>query len=105
MGYREWEDEPYQRTVLDIASDTVTDIAPDELNKVPALGRQEGGSHYRDFVIQPVEFCHVNNIPYIEATAIKYLCRWRKKNGLEDLKKAKHFIEILIELESKDVNH
>lgn len=97
MGYREWDDEPYQRTI--------NDIAPEEWDKVSALARQEGGSHYKDFVIQPVEFCHVNNIPYIEATAIKYLCRWRKKNGIEDLKKAKHFIEMLIELETKDVNH
>lgn len=97
MGYREWEDEPYQRTI--------NDIAPEEWDKVRALTRQVGGSHYQDFVIQPVEFCHVNNIPYIEATAIKYLCRWRKKNGIEDLKKAKHFIEMLIEMETKDVNH
>ena len=97
MGYREWEDEPYQRTI--------NDATPEEWDKVSALARQEGGRHYKDFVIQPVEFCHVNNIPYIEATAIKYLCRWRKKNGLEDLKKAKHFIEMLIELETKDVNH
>ena len=97
MGYREWEDEPYQRSI--------NDATPEDWDKVRALARQEGGSHYKDFVIQPVEFCHVNNIPYIEATAIKYLCRWRKKNGLEDLKKAKHFIEMLIELETKDVNH
>jgi hypothetical protein len=64
-----------------------------------SLSDQVGGSHYKEFVIQPVEFCFVNKIPYLEATAIKYLCRWRKKNGLEDLLKAKHFIDLLIELE------
>ena len=96
MGYRDWDDEPYQRTI--------NDIAQEEWDKVRALSRQEGGSHYKDFVIQPVEFCYVNNIPYIEATAIKYLCRWRNKNGIEDLRKAKHFIEMLIELEMKDAN-
>ena len=68
-----------------------------------ALEKQIGGGHYKEFAIQPVEFCHVNNIPYIEATAIKYLCRWRDKGGFEDLDKAIHFIELLKHLEgSKD---
>jgi hypothetical protein len=51
--------------------------------------------------IQWVEFVHANNIPVIEAMAMKYLCRWREKNGIEDLEKAKHYIELLIELETK----
>lgn len=66
-----------------------------------ALEKQVGGGHYKDFVIQPVEFCHINKIPYIEATAIKYLCRWRDKGGFEDLDKAIHFIELLKQLEEK----
>jgi hypothetical protein len=64
-----------------------------------SLYTQIGGSHYKDFKIQPVEFCFINNIPYLEATAIKYLCRWRNKGGLQDLEKAKHFIDLLIDLE------
>lgn len=72
----------------------MTEMARDE-----ALTKQVGGSHYKDMKIQPVEFCHVNSIPYLEATAIKYLCRWRKKNGIQDLDKAIHFIELLKELE------
>jgi hypothetical protein len=63
------------------------------------LDKQHGGSHYKGFAIQPAEFCYRNNIPYLEATAIKYLCRHRSKNKLEDLKKAMHFIEMLIEFE------
>ena len=70
-----------------------------------SLSDQIGGSHYKEFVIQPVEFCFINKIPYLEATAIKYLCRWRKKNGLEDLQKAKHFIDLLIELEENYGEH
>ena len=65
-----------------------------------SLTTQVGGTHYKEFVIQPVEFCFVNNIPYLEATAIKYLCRWRNKGGIQDLEKAKHFIDLLIELEN-----
>lgn len=69
-----------------------------------ALETQVGGGHYKGFTIQPVEFCHRNGIPYIEATAIKYLCRWRDKGGLQDLEKAKHFIDLLIELEGLNEN-
>ena len=66
-----------------------------------ALEEQVGGGHYKDMAIQPVEFIHANGIGYMEGCAIKYLCRWRKKNGIEDLKKAKHFIELLIDLEQR----
>ena len=63
------------------------------------LHRQEGGGHYKWFAIQPIEFIHVNNIPYIEANVIKYVCRHKHKNGVEDLKKAIHYLEMLIEME------
>lgn len=64
-----------------------------------ALDKQHGGNHYKQFKIQPAEFCHKNAIPYLEATAIKYLCRWRLKGGIQDLDKAIHFIEMLKEFE------
>jgi len=70
---------------------------------VEAIERQIGGTHYKKYAIQPAEFCHYNNIPYLEATAIKYLCRWRDKNGIEDLDKAIHFIELLKEFEHVDI--
>lgn len=69
---------------------------------VSALDRQEGGSHYKGLPIQPIEFIHANGIPFCEANAIKYLCRWRDKGGLADLAKAKHYIDLLIELESRE---
>lgn len=64
---------------------------------------QVGGTHYADYAIQPLEFCVLNNIPFLEGNVIKYICRWRKKNGVEDLQKAKHYIEMLIELEENNV--
>ena len=70
--------------------------------KAKALDMQVGGSHYKKFKIQPAEFCYKNDIPYLEATAIKYLCRWRDKGGIQDLEKAKHFIDLLIEFEKKE---
>ena len=66
------------------------------------LAKQVGGQHYKLLKIQPVEYIHANQIGYFEGTAIKYLSRWRNKGGLEDLQKAKHFIDLLIELETKE---
>lgn len=64
-----------------------------------AMEQQIGGDHYKNMAIQPIEFCHRNNLGCIEHSVIKYLCRYKFKNGLQDLKKARHFIDILIELE------
>lgn len=64
-----------------------------------ALKRQEGGAHYLDFEIPPSEFVHRNKIPYLEGSVIYYVLRWRKKNGLADLRKAIHTLELIIELE------
>lgn len=61
------------------------------------IEKQEGGDHYVNMVIQPIEFILANNIPHCEACIIKYVTRWRKKNGIEDLRKARHYIDILIE--------
>lgn len=65
------------------------------------LAVQEGGSHYKDMPIQPVQYIHANGIGYFEGNVIKYVSRWRQKGGIEDLKKAKHYIELLLELEGK----
>lgn len=60
---------------------------------------QIGGDHYKKMKIQPIDFILANEIPFCEANAIKYLCRYKSKNGLEDLKKARHYIDMLIERE------
>jgi hypothetical protein len=72
-----------------------------EVQTDSSLSKQVAGAHYKNFTIQPVQFIHANNIPFMEGNAIKYLCRWREKGGVQDLEKAKHYIEMLIELESK----
>lgn len=64
-----------------------------------ALTTQVGGNHYKDMPIQPVEYIHKNGVGYFEGCVIKYVSRWRKKNGVEDLKKARHFLDLLIEFE------
>ena len=67
-----------------------------------ALDKQVSGSHYKQFKIQPAEFIHANTIGYLEGCAIKYLCRHRDKGGLEDLRKAQHYIDLLIDLEYRN---
>lgn len=66
-----------------------------------ALNTQVSGDHYKSLKIQPIEFIHANGIPFAEGSVIKYVTRWRDKGGLADLEKAKHFLELLIELETK----
>lgn len=67
--------------------------------KIAALTRQEGGNHYSKYRIQPVEYAMANNLNYCQANAIKYTTRYKDKGGREDLLKAIHNLEILIELE------
>lgn len=64
-----------------------------------ALDHQEGGSHYKDKPIQPVKYCMANGIGFMEGSVIKYVTRWRDKGGVQDLKKARHFLDLLIEYE------
>jgi len=66
-----------------------------------ALDTQVGGLHYKNNAIQPVEYIHGNNLGYCEGNIVKYVSRWKQKNGISDLEKAKHYLEILIELETK----
>lgn len=60
---------------------------------------QVGGAHYKGKPIEHWDFVLMHNIPYLEAQVIKYMMRWRKKNGVEDLRKARHFVDKLIETE------
>ena len=71
-----------------------------ELNKTkPALDIQFVGQHYKGMKIQTIEFITKNGLGFCEGNVIKYLCRHKIRNGKQDLEKAKHYIELLIELE------
>jgi len=64
-----------------------------------AKENQVGGGHYKDMAIQPVEFIQKNGIPYLEGNVIKYIVRHKKKNGAEDIKKAIHYCQLLLQME------
>ena len=62
-----------------------------------AYDKQIGGSHYKDMTIQPSEFINKNNLPFAEGNAIKYICRHKHKGERQDLEKAKHYIDMILE--------
>ena len=64
-----------------------------------ALDVQVDGDHYKNMKIQPIEYIFANNLSYLEGNVIKYVSRWRNKHGVADLYKARHYIDLLIELE------
>lgn len=64
-----------------------------------ALDTQQGGSHYRDMKIQPIEFISANGLDFFQGNMLKYLCRHKAKNGVEDLQKVIHYAQLAIELQ------
>jgi hypothetical protein len=62
---------------------------------------QVGGAHYKDMPIQPVQYILANGLSFVEGAVVKYVIRWRAKGGVEDLRKARHFLDMLIEHEEK----
>jgi hypothetical protein len=69
---------------------------------VKASEGQVGGQHYKDMAIQPAEFIQRNGISWCAGNAIKYVCRHKSKNGKQDLLKAIHYLQLLIEWEYPD---
>ena len=63
------------------------------------LATQTGGSHYKDLAIQPIEYNTKNNLSFSQGNVIKYVTRYKNKNGAEDLKKAIHMLEMMLDLE------
>ena len=64
-----------------------------------AFETQIGGDHYKDFEIQPTEFIHRNGLGFLQGCIVKRACRYKQKDGLKDLRKIKHEVDMLIELE------
>lgn len=67
--------------------------------EVDPMDVQEGGDHYKKYPIQPIEFMHRNNIPSVPSQIMKYVIRYKDKNGLEDLRKAQHLLTMLMQMD------
>ena len=77
-------------------SDGMTEMYMEEAT---ALQKQVGGSHYADMTIQPIKFITANGLDFLQGNIIKYVCRHKKKNGADDIKKAIHYCELLLQME------
>tara|TARA_B100000963_G_scaffold293119_1_gene263456 strand:- start:713 stop:955 length:243 start_codon:yes stop_codon:yes gene_type:complete len=62
-----------------------------------SLEKQVGGKHYKNFRIQPAEFINENKLLFAEGNAIKYICRHSVKGKEEDIRKAIHYLEMILE--------
>jgi hypothetical protein len=68
-----------------------------------ALKNQEGGSHYRGYAIQPVEYIVANGVGFLAGNVIKYVTRYKDKGGAEDIRKAIHYLNLILEFEYPNV--
>ena len=92
---------------LDVIVHKKFDLLPkpteQEANIEPATATKVGGSHYKDMAIQPIEFILKNGLGFCEGNVIKYVCRYKAKNGRQDLEKAIHYLKLLIEKEYETI--
>jgi hypothetical protein len=63
---------------------------------------QVAGTHYASLPIQPSEFIHRNKLDWCSGNVVKYVCRHKSKNGRQDLEKAIHYLQLLLEWEYPD---
>ena len=86
-------DEAIKKTVEE------TDFIKTDLKKeaMKATLKQVGGSHYKDCVIQPVDYIVKNNLDFLEGNVVKYITRHKTKNGIEDIRKVIHYAELILE--------
>lgn len=62
-----------------------------------AKDKQVGGNHYKDMAIQPIEYIIENGLGFCEGNVVKYITRYNSKGGIEDIEKALHYCELLLE--------
>ena len=63
----------------------------------------ESPRHYASFAIEPIDYILANKLTFPEGCVVKYVTRWKLKNGIEDLRKARNFLDKLIAHEEKKV--
>ena len=95
---RDWE--YIQRAQHELNKRINIEGSKSEIGQTP-LDIQVGGTHYKSLRIQPLEFCVANRLGPCESAIIKYVSRWREKGGYEDLRKIKHYVDLLMEFDEK----
>ncbi len=97
-GYPNWKPRFDEERIDIIGPNGNEGLHYEEAAETTALDTQVGGGHYKKFAIQPAVFIEKNGLSFLEGCVVKRICRWKDKNGLEDLSKAKHEIDLLIEI-------
>jgi hypothetical protein len=77
----------------------IEDMWPEWKQQESPRSEQVGGNHYKDMTIQPIEYIAVNGLSFLQGSVVKYVSRYKAKGGLQDLEKAKHCIDLMIEFE------
>jgi hypothetical protein len=107
-GYEKTEPTFTPEPVMEFLDDfgDVAAVSASKSANPSALDTQVDGDHYNKRAIQPIEFIAANGLNFFEGSIVKYITRWSDKGGVKDLNKIKHYIDLLIELESKygDIN-
>jgi len=67
-----------------------------------ALYVQVGGDHYKKLAIQPAVYCRANKMLGLESSVVRYVTRHKDKNGAEDIKKAIHCLQMILEMDYSD---
>jgi hypothetical protein len=79
----------------------LSDVPVDYLNKafldMEELKQQVGGNHYKEMKIQPIEYIMANELGWCEGNAVKYVTRYKQKGQAQDIEKAIHYLQILLE--------
>jgi hypothetical protein len=89
---------------LDLFHDATRAIIQEQRKQLEALKAndvQVAGTHYKSKAVQPWDYIVANNLGYLEGNIVKYVSRWKDKGGVDDLKKARHYLDKLIEIQEK----
>lgn len=88
----------YEKKTTSALDAVATPEEEEAFNAIAANATQVGGQHYKSKAIQPWDYIASNNLGYLEGNVVKYVSRWKDKGGVEDLKKAQHYLAKLIEV-------
>jgi hypothetical protein len=87
---------------LDLFHDATRAIIQEQRKQLEALKAndvQVAGTHYKSKAVQPWDYIVANNLGYLEGNIVKYVSRWKDKGGVDDLRKARHYLDKLIEVQ------
>lgn len=96
---RTWPGRAHMDDLVELVSADPAKELPVQFAEQSANATQVGGDHYKTQVIQPWDFIASNGIGFLAGNVVKYVARYKAKNGMEDLKKARHYLDKLIETE------